>query len=74
MQGIRSPAPCKKVNRKTMKKIYFDPEMEVIELKIGSTLLSASPGSDIPGGDDGGIGGSSSDPTDPGLIGGGEGL
>ena len=56
-----------------MKKIYLDPKMEVIELKISSAILVGSDGatSDIPGGDDGKIG---ETVTDPSLIGGGEGL
>lgn len=54
-----------------MKKIYFDPEMEVVELKIASAILVGSDGatSDIPGGDDGSSAGSKTDPsetTDPG--------
>ena len=55
-----------------MKKMYLEPTSELIELEIESTILSASPGSDIPGGDDGNIGGG--DPTETDLIGGGEGL
>ncbi len=56
-----------------MKKMYLDPEMEVIELKISSAILVGSDDatSDIPGGDDGSTGGSE---TDSSLIGGGEGL
>lgn len=52
-----------------MKKNYFDPEMEVIELKIASAILVDS---DSDGSGDGGV--DTTDKTDSSLIGGGEGL
>jgi hypothetical protein len=59
-----------------MKKNYFAPEMEVVELKTANVILAGSGigTDDIIGGDDGSIGGSGSSATDPALIGGGEGL
>lgn len=55
-----------------MKKIYFDPEMEVIDLKIASAILMGS--DDIPGGDDGSSAGSSTPPSDTSTPGWSEGL
>lgn len=56
-----------------MKKFYLDPEMEIVELETQGFLAdSTGTTDDIPGGDDGNIGGG--DYTDPSIIGGGEGL
>lgn len=53
--------------KEKMKKTYFAPEVEVVELMAQVALLA---GSDVPGGEGGGNDGGSdvsiSDPTDPG--------
>lgn len=47
-----------------MKKIYIEPESEIVELHMGSALLSGSTGAE--GGDgDGGIPTDEGDPDDP---------
>ncbi len=50
-----------------MKKNYFEPEMELIEMQTPSMILAGSTGDAIGGGDDGSVTPStpSVDPTDP---------
>lgn len=58
-----------------MKKIYFAPEMELVELKTTSCFLAGSGLDDIDnGGSDGGIGGSDKDPSDTSQPGWSEGF
>lgn len=48
-----------------MKKTYFSPEVEIVDLKIEGMLCASVPGGEG-GGDDGGSDVSTPDPTDPG--------
>lgn len=59
MTGEYNPLPIsnKKCIKKMEKKLYFDPEMEVIELQLEGALLDGSDGKptpkdDTPGDDD----------------------
>ena len=47
-----------------MKKIYFEPEMELIELETAGFLATSDLDNIDNGGSDGGIGGSDKDPSD----------
>ncbi len=48
-----------------MKKSYFEPEMELIDLEIASAILAGSGLDDIDnGGSDGSLGGSDKEPSD----------
>ena len=68
MQGDSFPCTLQNKNKKKkMKKIYLDPEMEVIELAVASAILVGSTGADG-GDDDGGTSGSSEGGT-PGSEG-----
>ena len=40
----------KKVFKKMDKKVYFDPEMEIVELKVAQAILTGSDGDSVPTG------------------------
>ena len=47
-----------------MKKLYFEPEMELIELETAGFLAASAPGTEGSG-DDGGVTPETPDPSDP---------
>ncbi len=51
MQGELCPLHVSQTLKKKMdKKVYFDPEMEVVELNLTQAILTGSDGNEIPQG------------------------
>ena len=59
---------------KTMKKNYLEPVTELIELETLGFLAGSEVTGDIPGGDDGGVGGSDKEASDTSTPGWSEGF